>query len=242
MNKIELYNWENSTTPNILHFQGKAKNHYSYLFDLMSKNKIKNDERINIVTCVSDESQSKLIKQLKENNIPFVNCYKCGFYHVWQNPMKIKFIYDFLLSADENKTYLILDGYDTAIQTLDGLFDKLVSSKKDVLFNSTKHNWPDVFVDQLPERDFRGEFRCFNAGCVIGYGKLLKKFYKNCFEELNETKYNPWESEQYIVRKVWSNYAQDEYRYIDFDWECNIFQTFGSTKLEKLDENKYIVL
>ena len=34
---IELYNWKETTKPHILHFQGKAKLHYSVLFKNASK-------------------------------------------------------------------------------------------------------------------------------------------------------------------------------------------------------------
>jgi hypothetical protein len=240
--KVYLHNWRDTNMPNILHFQGKAKNHYSYLFSLMCKNKLTNPDDIQIVTCVSDESLSPLIAQLKQNNIQYTNCFKGSFYTMWENTMKIRFLAEFFKTADPNKIYLIVDGYDVAIQSLEGLYKKFLDANMEIIFNATKHNWPDVSIDKLEQRDFIGEFKCFNAGACIGYGYKLKDFYDECLNELNNTAFNPWKSEQYIVRKVWAGYSVFEHRDVDFDWQCNIFQTFGSTKLEKIDENNYKVI
>jgi hypothetical protein len=240
---IQIYNWKEDTMPNVLHFQGKAKQHYSELLRQITQNKIVADERITILTCATDESLSKLICQLKENKVPFINYNKPSFYHNWDNTMKITYLCDYLnSSAQDDKVYLILDGYDIGIQTLDGLYDKFINSGKVLLFNSTKHNWPIIDIDKLPERDFVGEFKYFNAGACIGFGFALKKFYNECLQELKNCTYNPWKSEQYIVRKVWAHYSEDKNRIIDFNPECTLFQTFGSTQLVKIGENKYKVI
>lgn len=239
---IQLVNWKNTDFPNILHFQGKAKQHYSGLLQMMVQNKLTNDPRITIVTCATDESQSKLITQLKQNNIPYVNCFQPTYYHIWDNTHKIKYLVDYLKTIQDNQIYMIVDGYDVAIQSLEGLYDKFIATGKEIMFNATKHNWPKISIDRLHERDFIGEFKYFNAGVCMGYGKALKDFYNQCLEEHMNTTENPWDSEQFIIRKVWANYSEDLNRTIDFDYNCTMFQTFGSTQLEKINENRYKVL
>ena len=239
---IQLYNWKEDSIPNILHFQGKAKYHYNGLLQSVVQNKLTNDPRITIVTCATDENLSKLICQLKENNVPYVNCFKPSFYHIWNNTLKIKYLCEYLSTVDDKKIYMILDGFDVGVQSLDGLYDKFIATGKQIMFNSTKHNWPGVSIDRLHERDFIGEFKYFNAGACIGYGKAIRDFYNQCLEEMKNTTDNIWESEQYIIRKVWAKYSEDKDRVIDFDYNCNMFQTFGSTKLEKIEENKYKVI
>ena len=239
---IELYNWKETTKPHILHFQGKAKLHYSVLFKNASKIPITNPDNLCILTCATEEEFSPLINQLKASNIKYTNLCKLTFYHCWDNTQKLEAVTEYFKTADLSKIYLFLDAYDTAIQSLDGLLDKFLATHKEIIFNSTKHNWPNIFIDRLHERDFIGDFRYFNAGICIGYGHALKKFYNECLEELYKTTFNPWKSEQLIVRKVWARYSEDPNRKIDFDYNCELFQTFGSTKLEKIDENKYKVI
>jgi hypothetical protein len=240
---IEIYNWQGVSAPNVLHFQGKAKLHYSELLRQISENPIKQDKRIEILTCASEEELSKLIIQLKNNNIPYINYNKPSFYHIWDNTMKIKYLCDWLeKNMNPEKVYVILDGYDIAIQSFEWMYEKFIQSGKDIIFNATKHNWPNIDIDRYRDRDFVGEFKYFNAGACIGKGEAIYKFYKECLEELKNTTYNPWKSEQYIVRKVWAKHSEDPNRKIDFDHGCNIFQTFGSTQLVKIEENKYKVI
>ena len=115
-----------------------------------------------------------------------------------------------------------------------------------MFFNGTKNNFPWTHIDRVPYRDWRGEYRYFNAGCAIGYTEDFKKFYDDCAELIPKID-NPWGSEQYILRAVFSKYSEQvdsDRAYMDFDWECNIFQTYVNSIVLKLyDKQKvYAVL
>lgn len=237
---IELHNWDGSSKPNIFHFQGQSRHHYAPLFQEMSEQKILNDSRLHILTVATDESQSPLIKQLRTSSISYVNIWNNAFYCNWSNTKKIELIIQQLKKMDPKDVVLMLDGYDTAIQSLDGLYDKFLSTGYDIVFNSTKHNWPNVRIDRYWERDFVGDFCYFNAGVVIGFVYALLDFYEECLSYT--TIENPWDSEQYIIRHAWANYSEQEDRHIDFDHSCKMFQTMGSTRLEKIEEKQYKVI
>lgn len=231
-----IYNF-NGQIPNIFHFQGRAKGHYHHLFNKMALNSLTNADNIKFVIVATDENLSPVISQLKRNGIDYVNPYKKTFYHSWSNSMKISLILEALEGFKYNDLVVVMDGYDTAIQTLDGIRDRYKQCGIPILYNATKHNHPDIIIDIVKDRDLRGEFKYFNAGCCIGTCSALKQFYTKCQERLEQEPINQWDSEQYTVRQTF-NLMQDM---VDFDSQCNIFQTMGSTHLV-VEDDKITVL
>lgn len=151
--------------------------------------------------------------------------------------MKVALILDALDKLKEDDLVIILDGYDTAIQTLEHISDKYKQYGRSIIFNATKHNYPEINIDSVQDRDIRGEFKYFNAGVCIGDCNSLKRFYNECKKQLEIEPTNIWNSEQYTIRQVF-NKMQD---IVDFDSQCILFQTMGSTKIIK-KEGMFIVV
>ena len=237
---IELYNWDQSSQPNIFHFQGQSRYHYAPLFKEISEQQLQPDERLNILTVATDESMSPLISQLRSSHIPYKNLWDGSYYSNWTNIKKIELIINQLEKMKEYDVVLMMDGYDTAVRSFDYLYDRFLEIPFRVVFNSTKHNWPNIRIDKYKDRDFVGDFCYFNAGMVIGYVDTMKSFYKSCLKYVGLE--NPWDSEQFIVRHAWAEQSSIDERQIDFDHHCWMFQTMGSTQLVKLEENKYKII
>lgn len=242
MSMYNILNWRGDSEQNIFHFQGKARYHYEKLFDEMSQLRLNNDPRLVIVTCASDETLSPLINQYKQSNIPYVNIYRPRYYAGgWSNTLKMSLFIEFLKTLSNDQIVLFTDGYDVAVRSLDAIYDRFKQKKKRIVFNATKHNYPDVSIDRLYNRDFIGEFKYFNAGCCIGYAGDLLKFYEEAKSILDRGVYNPWDSEQLIIRMAWAKYSEQESDFIGIDSDCSIFQTLGSTRIQK-QEDKYLIV
>ncbi len=239
MNPITLINYSGNEIPCIFHFQGKSKFHYAPLFKQMSEIVIeKGKELPQFIVIATDESLSPVIKQLNASDIPYVNPYKEKFYHDWTNSMKIDYVLQSLEHLDKDIPVVIMDGYDTAIQRLDRLIPKFKELGKKVIFNATKHNYPEIYIDKCSDRENRGNFRYFNAGVCIGYQGHLIEFYKACKKELEREPVNDWNSEQYTLRHVLNDFEGR----VDFDWQCKLFQSMGSTRLEPYHINDQLTM
>lgn len=237
---IELYNWSEQDQPNIFHFQGQSRYHYAPLFKEISAQEIDNDSRIHILTIATDTNLSPVIRQMERNNVSFINLWNNSYYCSWTNIKKIELIIDQLSKLQNKDIVLMMDGYDTAIRSLNGLYEKFVNNPYKILFNGTKHNWPHIRIDRYRDRDFVGDFCYFNAGVVMGYTKELLDFYQSSLKYIGLE--NPWKSEQFIIRHAWAEHSEEESRQIDFDHHCRLFQTMGSTQLIKIEENKYKII
>lgn len=227
---------------NICHFQGRSMSEYPLLVHFLYNKKIEGDkpENLTIITTETDPKNAVLTQQLYLNNIPYINSVTEDLFE-WSNINKI----DFIIEALENtKTEysLILDGRDVVINSFEGLMEKYKETGMRILFNASKNNFPRVEIDKLHDRDWRGNFKYFNAGCVIGVTSDLLKFYKECRDLMPTLEdIEIFNSEQYIIRHGFAKYSEDlNNKFVDFDWECNIFQTFSQTKLVKKG-NDYIV-
>jgi hypothetical protein len=227
---------------NVCHLQGRSMAEYPLVIQFLYNKKIGGNkpENLTIITTETDPENAILTQQLYLNDIPYINSVNDDLLE-WSNINKIDFIID-ALEKTETEYTLILDGRDVIINTFEGIIEKYKSTGLNILFNSTKNNFPRVEIDKLHDRDWRGNFKYFNAGCCIGETKELLKFYNEC-KELIPTlpDLEIFNSEQYIIRHGFAKYSEDvNQRFIDFDWECNIFQTFAQTRLLK-EENNYIV-
>lgn len=227
---------------NICHFQGKSMSENPLLIYYLYNKKIGGEKpkNLTIITTETDPKNAVLTQQLYLNNIPYINSVTEDLFE-WSNIHKIGFIID-ALEKTETEYSLVLDGRDVVINTFEGLMDKYKATGLSILYNASKNNFPRVEIDKLHDRDWRGDFKYFNAGCVIGVTKDLLRFYKECRDLMPNLKdVEIFNSEQYIIRYGFAKYSADvNNKFVDFDWECNIFQTFSQTKLIQ-DENGCIV-
>ena len=229
----------NNTTFNVCHFQGRSFFAYTYIIERMKDREVCLTDKIDIITFFNNKDNAILPIQLEKNDIPYINGFT-GIDKKWDNRNKIEYTIN-ALDKCKNDVVMICDANDVLIYSFDCLLDKFKNTRKRILFNATTNNFPDILIDKVRDRDFYGRFRYFNAGCCIGYKKDLLAFYKNCKEYLEKNPYNPWNSEQFILRNVFGNYLENNNNTIGYDYKCNIFQTFANTKIEK-DGDKYRVL
>lgn len=233
-----------SSPINVSHFQGTSRERLPEFMSLVNEqSKLVLPKDLTVVTTYTDEEACILYQQLKQNGISCVNSfdYAVNFDGVWDMTKKI----DMILAALDHVTTkyaLICDGYDVFINSFDNIIPKFESTGLKMFFNGTKNNFPLTHVDRMPYRDWRGEYRYFNAGCAIGFVDDFKYFYEECSKIL-PTISNPWNSEQLVLRSVFARYSEDvdtDKRYMDFDWECNIFQTYVNSVVLKLFNNQPI--
>ena len=147
--------------------------------------------------------------------------------------------YNQALENVTTKYVLLLDGNDVVIQNFTNLIEKFEKTGLDIWFNATRNNHPKVLVDQIHDRDWRGEFRYLNAGCVIGKTEAIKEFYKKA-ERIVFQIPNPLGSEQLIIRHVFKDCDLNK---VDFDWKCTAFQTMSESIIQFLrtDEDGEII-
>ena len=242
--KVMVVNYH-STQVNVSHFQGTSRERLPEFMDLVrDESELELPPGLTVLTTFTDPDQCILYQQLKKHGIDCIN----SFDYLnnldngeWDMTKKIDMIREGLKHVDTDLV-LICDGYDVYINTFDNIIPKFKKTGLRMLFNSTKNNFPWAHVDKVPYRDWRGEFRYFNAGCAIGYKEDFIKFYDDCSQIIDKVS-NPWGSEQYLLRNVFANYSEKvdtKDAYMDFDWQCNIFQTYMNSVVLKLQENQEI--
>lgn len=234
-----------SSPVNVSHFQGTSRDRLDEFMKLVRKDsKLILPNNLTILTTYTDPQKCILYQQLKENGIDCLNTldYSNNLEDgEWNMTKKIDLIQEGLKHVDTDYV-LICDGYDVYINSFDNLIHKFEKTGLRMLFNGTKNNFPATHVDKIPYRDWRGDYRYFNAGCAIGYKEDFIKFYEDCSKIIEQVS-NPWESEQLILRHVFARYSEQvntENAYMDFDWECNIFQTYVNSIVLRLYKNQDI--
>jgi hypothetical protein len=223
----------------IAHFQGNSYYGYMAVADYFKQQPVAVPQNVTIITACNNPGTSMLIEQLGKNGIAFINKAKKG--GSWSNLKKPACISK-ALEEVTNEYVLILDAADVLFTGtgLDRLLDSFDGYGKDLIFNATKSNYPNELIDRIPDRDFRGEFRYLNAGCCFGKTGAAVEFYA-AVQGLIEagTVYNPKKSEQLVVRHIFKDRTES----VDFDYKCNIFQTFGRTELKFLEgEERYAIV
>jgi hypothetical protein len=222
----------------IAHFQGNSYYGYMAVADYFKQQAVSVPENVTIVTACNHPEKSMLTAQLEKNGIAFINRAKKG--GSWSNLKKPGYIGRALKEVTTGYV-LILDAADVLFTGvgLDRLFEHFEECGKSLIFNATKSNYPNELIDRIPDRDFRGDFRYLNAGCCFGRTETAIEFYRAAQELIEAgTVYNPKKSEQLIVRHIFRDRTED----VDFDWKCNIFQTFGQTELHFLEgEERYSI-
>lgn len=235
-----------SVPVNVSHFQGTSRDRLGEFMDMVrDKSVLKLPKELTVLTTYTDPDMCILYQQLKSHGIECVNTYdhvdKSKLSEQWNMVDKIGMILAGLEHVD-TELVLICDGYDVYINSFENIIPKFKKTNLRMLFNGTKNNFPLTHVDKIHDRDWRGDFRYFNAGCAIGYVEDFKQFYEIC-KNLATTVNNPWESEQYVLRVAFSGYSENvntPLAYMDFDWECNLFQTYVNSVALKLFDNQEI--
>lgn len=228
---------------NICHFQGRSFDGRPALVGYYFNKKIggKLPDNVTIVTTETDEFSAVTCQQLQLNKIPYINSVD-DIVLEWSNIAKVEFILKALKQV-KTEFAIIVDARDVLFNTFDGILDKFLATGYRMIYNATKNNFPRMEIDKIHDRDWRGDFKYFNAGCCIGYTKDLVDFYEKCFEIKDSlVDLELINSEQYILRSVFAKYSEDvNQKYIDFDYDCDIFQSFAGTRLLPADSNTYIV-
>lgn len=225
-NKMKITN-SHGQAFNIAHFQGQSEAGYRVIIEHLMSTPIVFPENLCIVTVSNLESESMLIQQLKSNNIDYINIVPQG--SLWNNTLKIGYINDSLSMVD-SEYVLILDGNDVLINgDITNIINRFKNFNLGALYNATKNDYPQVLIDKIRDRDFRGEFRFFNAGACIGTTEFLRNFYSQAQKIQDSGIENPLMSEQYIIRHAFAKNTDK----VDFDYNCQIFQTFARTRIEK---------
>ena len=233
----------------IYHFQGKSSedllNEVSYA---LSKKVLKGfPEDLSIITTYTDPQKSPLIRQLRISQIPYINSAEELMVKglPFSRPGKIYLLKD-ALQEIKTKYCLILDGYDVVINNFDDIIKKFQSYHTQILFNASKNNYPPVHIDRIPERDYIGAFRFFNAGCCIGETEALEKFYTQAaLLEPALKEFNTKDSEQYVLRHVFAENSETSisgaWKYVTIDYKCIVFQTTGNAEIKEFLDYKYII-
>ena len=221
----------NNFYPNVLHFHGQNKAQLPRTFDMIFNehqvNANYDKSKLAIISTWTSDEDCCLYQQCKKYNIPLINCVPEDYdtTQPWYMPNKIKFFLDTLEKIDQEYV-LFLDGYDVLLTHLDDILEKYLKTGYDIIFNPSCNNYPDVFIDCIPNRINLGPYRYFNAGCCIGKKDALKKFYQESQEFINVE--NPKNSEQFIMRHAFKKYSSDpSQKFIKIDNLCEIFQSMG---------------
>ena len=196
-------------------------------------NKLTLPDDITILTTYTDEKSCYIYKQCKLNNIEIVNSYN-EEYGKFHRTLKINYIINALKNI-KTKYVIILDGYDVILNSFDNIIEKFKSYNTRILFNASKNNYPQTYIDSIECRDYMGNFRYFNAGCLIGYTDDVIDFYIQA-TQLDEKIYakNTENSEQYILRHVFKKYSQHAYnidvnKFVAIDYLCRVFICLGNS-------------
>ena len=220
----------------VAHFQGKCQSKFSRVVDVIDRQDIIMPEDVEIVTATNHLDVSILVKQLEKCNINFINKVEQGSY--WTNLKKPGYIIEGLRDV-QSKYALIVDADDVLLtKDIVNIVEKFKLFQKELIFGATKNNFPDLLIDKVYDRDFRGAFRYLNAGSCFGTVDICLKFYSRANEILhNNLIYNPLKSEQLIIR----NTFKDATDYVDFDYQCTLFQTFDNTYVWE-NNNSYTII
>lgn len=229
---------EYETLISVVHFPGKSKSENIEFMDYVCNSKvfiqdIPEEHKYTIATLVTENVRynSPLIYQLNRNEIPYVNLGEGVSCENWTRLTKPKIIREHL---DQIKTQytLLLDGLDTAIagQLID-FVPELVRRGFDILCNATLSRFPDVEVEVIENRFEKfGWWQYLNAGVMFGKTEAIKKLYDYIIET-SESDPEPVDSEQYYVRKYWSENPDK----IGMDYERRVFAIINKDMFKETD-------
>ncbi len=226
----------------IAHFQGKLTPMLNSLaITQFMSNRISIPDNIRIITTASKDcaEDAMLLKQLRKNNIPFLNP-ASNYEGIWINTLKIDFILEGLMLAEqETAEYaLVLDGLDVLFTgDTSSIIPKFEKYGTKVLFGATKNKFPEVDIDEVADRDRLGSFKYLNSGTAFGKVKDLIWLF-NKVKKLSERINNPYNSDQFLLRHVFG-VNQDK---VAIDYNCTIYQLFGKARVYHPDNNEDLVV
>ena len=149
------------------------------------------------------------------------------------NRIKIQMTIEHLMKV-KTPYVLAADSSDVVIlSSLDGIVEKFLDKKCDILFNAEIRFWPyDQMEDVKKFEDSimsNGPFRYLNAGVWIGKTEGCLDFFKKCKNHI------AWEphpySEQVCVKKTHVELHPKSM----IDWSCSLFQNLNLATSEHLD-------
>jgi hypothetical protein len=136
---------------------------------------------LSIITSFTDKEKAILAKELENNNIDYINA--AADVENFVKAFKPVYYYDALKNVD-TEYVLIIDGYDTVLNSIDEMPSCLEHYGKDMLYSSWKNHFPTYFdVDfSVPEDNER---KYLNSGVFFGKTSEAKKFYKALSDYIN---------------------------------------------------------
>lgn len=213
------------TNPIIFHAQGKQQycplwERTNYLCEKNNKNK-KIPNNLQIITFNNGKSFNGKKAGCLERSIKN-QCFVLGKNILnWRNCLKIPLLVEFLEKNNTIEYIMGLDSSDVAVYSLEGILEKFLTKKCELLFNAEIICWPK---SDFEEGWFIKPFCYLNAGAWIGKKDSVLNFYRECLSLITPKT----RSEQECVKKIYKKW----YPKILIDDTCSIFQT-----LNRIDEN-----
>lgn len=208
-----------NTFPLVIHAQGTEHFSKRWFKMLDSDLSVKNfPENVTILTFATGKKSFPLLKQLKNNNIPFINCIptrKEG----WINKKKIPYLVEFIDQVQTDYV-LVLDAIDILLtEDMSELITRFRKEDADILYNASKFDYPTLKIVEGENLDFP----YLNAGALMGYTSKVKDFYQFTLDNHYKHCMNNVLSEQIRIRVARENYPTKDK--IKVDIGCKIFQT-----------------
>ena len=128
---------------------------------------------LSIITSFTDKNKAILATQLEDNNIDYINA--ASNVDNFVKAFKPIYYADALKSVN-TEYVLIIDSYDTVLNSIDEMPSCLEHYGKDMLYSSWKTHFPTYFdVDFSVPQD--NERKYLNSGVFFGKTSEVKKFY-----------------------------------------------------------------
>ena len=186
--------------------------------------KVNKSISLSIITSFTDKDKSVLAKQLEESNIDYINASENV--ETFVKAFKPIYYAEALKNVD-TEYVLIMDSYDTILESIDDMPSCLGYYGKDMLYSSWRTHFPTYFdVDFSVPQDNNKKY--LNSGVFFGKTSDAKEFYTNLsnYIKANYETSDHWlkNFEQYWLYKFLSENAQ----YLDklgIDYEEKLVET-----------------
>lgn len=135
---------------------------------------------------------------------------------------KVNLFYEFLNTQSDNSIILFTDAYDVfLVSSIDGIVNRFLEFKCDVLFSAEKTCWPDPSLSKLFPDSFTN-YKFLNSGCFIGYRWALLR--------LIESQIKDTDDDQLYYQKQYLKSLTEDFINIKLDTENYIFQCLGGSE------------
>lgn len=224
---------KNNLQPCIFHFCGNSIfNCEQILRDVQFKDFVKPDN-ITILTIFTNRAKSVLINQLDHNNTGYVNAFTDEHCGVFLHNTKMQY-YKNALSNINTEYVLIVDAYDTLINSLDDLVDRFKTLNCDIVFNSCAVRFPNVDIEQ----EGTGLYKYINSGICFGKTNKVLEFYSECCNKCDSLSQNDsYKSEQYVFRNVINEGKFN----VSVDYDCYMFACLAGMLFKQSGKNTLIL-